>query len=109
MPRPSLPEILQSRSRRDRSPDSDRPPMEGSEVRRVAIAVAHAPVMPESACQYKRARLRAYLLACSCCISSCKLRSPLKASLMLMVCTSLSAVVSGMIIALVTYLRHFGG
>lgn len=28
---------------------------------------------------------------------------------MLMVCMGLSAVVSGMIIALVTYLRHFGG
>ncbi len=32
-----------------------------------------------------------------------------KKNRMLMVCMGLSAVVSGMIIALVTYLRHFGG
>jgi uncharacterized protein with PQ loop repeat len=33
----------------------------------------------------------------------------LKNNRMLMVCMGLSAVVSGMIIVLVTYLRHFGG
>jgi len=32
-----------------------------------------------------------------------------KKNRMLMVCMGLSAVVSGMIIVLVTYLRHFGG
>jgi hypothetical protein len=93
MPRPSLPEVLQLRSlwhrapnASDRSLDRDRPLMEGSEVRRVAIAVAHASVMPESARRYKRARLRAYLLPCSCCISSSKLLSPSRASLRTIEC-----------------------